>query len=343
MAVGSFTTDNIDFNEVLNRYELPKREAWNLNALMDYRRMFCQDYDEGYWEFPVERLKAQELGPHGKPDPQQQVYIKKSRDVRKFGMGWSYTWEYLARRTTERIAQTVDALLNVDEDMVNALILSTLFDASTHFGLINTVYAGGMTAPPSYGQNTFTSAHTHYITSGTASLSTLSPISAAKQHMAEHGDSGPYFALINSENVEDIENMARWDTAGANITNPITDRVAINGYKGRMLGVDWIETEWVPADYIIFVSQRRSKELVAFVEMTAGKGLMLFNDQGPITRESLSNTPVGSYPIVNSYYLRWFNTYVLRRSAAVVLQITTGSYSAPNVTQNILMAATSLG
>jgi len=339
MAVGAFTVDNVDFNAVLNRYELPMREAWNLHATADFRKMFCRTVDEGYYEFPIDRLKGVELGPHGKPDPQMQRYVKKSRDVRKFGFGWTYTWEYLARTTSERIPDAIKSLLEADEDTVNALILGTLFDSATHYGLINTAYAGGQTTPPSYGQNTFATTHTHYLTSGTAALTTTTSISAAKEHMAHHGDNGPYMALINSHNVYDIEQMARWD-AGVPMYNPILARVAVDGFHGRMLGVDWFQTEWMPENYIIFISMPRAAELVAFVEMVnqAAKGLVLFHDNYPLTRDRLTNIPVGVYPILNSYYLRWFNAYVLRRSAAVVLQVTSGSYTQPTLTTNILMS-----
>ncbi len=335
---GIFNIDEVDMDTVLKRYELPYREAYNLHARATFRAAFCTDIDEGYYKFATTAFKMQELGPMARPDPQQQVWGRKQKDVRKFGNGFAYTYEWLARtRSTKDIQEAQKRCFQADENLVNALVIDMLLASNTHYGLINTLYglAEPLSAPPPYGQNAFTAAHTHYTTTGTAALSTLTPITAATEHLAEHGHSGPYMALINSHNVMDIENMAAWNAAATTpVPNPILDRVAVNGFRGRMLGIDWFETEWVPADYIIVISTPDASELVGFVqfENPNAQGLVLFNDSIPLTRENLNQVPVGSYPLTNTYYIRWCNTYVLLRTAAVVIQVTTGSYSRPSVT-----------
>lgn len=334
---GVLTIDNVDMDTVLKRYELPTREAYNLQADADFKAALATEIDEGWYEFPTTAAQVQELGPMGKPDPQQQKWGKKQRDVRKFGNAWAYTYEWLARtRSLKSLTDIQMRCFRADKDLVNAMVLNPLFASTTYWGLVNGSYAPteGLTAPPTYGQNTFVNAHTHYLTTGTTALTTTTPITEAKRHLAEHGHPGPYTAFCNSETIKDIEDMAGWyPRANGPMYNTILDRIAMNGFAGRMLGVDWVETEWVPANYIVMVSSPDAKELVGFVQLTAEQahGLVLFRDNIPLTRETLGNPGIGAYPLINSFYLRWCNTYVLLRTAAVVIQVTEGNFADPDI------------
>jgi len=344
MATGALSIDNVDMNEVLYRYEIPRREAYNLHAQAAFRNLFCQDVDEGYYRFPVEGFKMQELGPMGKPIPQKQVWGKKQRDVRKFGVGFAYSVEWVARaRSMDEVLEAQKRCFEADENLVNAMVLDAIMSVDSYYGLVNTRYAvtEPISAPPSYGQNSFASTHTHYLTTGTSSLSTLTPLTAAKKHILEHGHNGPFIAFINSENLKDIEDMAKWTAAAQTpVANPVLDKIATDGFARRMLGIDWVVSEHIPADYIVIVSAPVAKQLVAFVQFdkSAFQGLVLLSDQQPLTRNS--TIPVGSYPLINSYYLRWCNTYVLLRTAAVVIKVTTGSFDNPDVVDTFLMSPT---
>jgi len=342
---GALTIDNVDMDTVLKRYELPRREAYNLRADADFQSALAFQTDEGWHEFPVTQFQVQELGPLGKPDPQQQVWGKKQRDVRKFGNAWAYTYEYLARKKTMKdIEEAQMRCFNADTDLVNAMVLNPLFASTTYWGLVNGAYAPteGLTAPPTYGQNTFVNAHTHYLTTGTGALTTTTPITEAKRHLAEHGHGGPYTAFCNSETIKDIEDMAGWyPRANGPMFNQILDRIASNGFNGRMLGVDWVESEWIPANYIIMVSSPDANKLIAMTQLPAEQahGLVLCRDNFPLTRETLAAPNIGTYPIVNSYYLRWFNTFVWLRTAAVVIQVTEGNFADPGVTSIVIDTA----
>ncbi len=74
---------------------------------------------------------------------------------------------------------------------------------------------------------------------------------------------------------------------------------------------------------------------MAFVQVVNSlyQGLLMFSDDHaggvPLVGKAQWNEDV--YPLVNAYYLRWFNTYVDIRDAAVVVEVTASSYSRPDV------------
>jgi hypothetical protein len=340
-AKGWMTIDDVDMNTVLYDYIMPRDELYNTEAQIDLRAAFCTDHTEAYFEFPVNKFIVEELGPSARPQSSIRLYGKKQRDIRKFGVGDSYTIDWLVRerQPLRTILDHQEAAHEADRELVRAIILSALLDGTTHYGLFNTAFGANekLTKPISYGQNTFASTHTHYTTSGTASLSTLTPITAAKQHMREHGRNGPYSVYCNSETLKDVENMAAWNirSSGNQPTpNPITDSVALNGYQGRMLGMNWIVNEAIPADYLIVVDTSIGSKLMKFVQTAVERfrGLLHFsNDHGQLLVGETQYRE-GVYPLVNSFYLRWFNSFVALRDAAVVIQVTEGSYVTPDVT-----------
>jgi hypothetical protein len=333
------TSDHVDMNEVLYNYVLPRHELYNTEAEIDLRAAWCTDRNEAYLEYPVNKFLTQELGPAAKPDPSVTTYGRKQRDVRKFGVGHGYYIDWLVRspRALRDLLDNQERCFEADRETVRALILNSMFDNATGYGLWNTNFLPleGLTSPISYGQNTFAASHNHYVTTGTTSLSTLTWLTAAKQDMREHGRNGPYDVWMNSESLKDIEDMATWITV-TSVQNPIMDSVAMNGFQGHMLGCDFFTNEAIPADYLIVVDRGQRASMMAFVQVTQSlyQGLLMFSDDHgggvPLVGKAQWNQDV--YPLVNAYFLRWFNTFVEVRDAAVVVQVTDGSYSRPDVT-----------
>ncbi len=84
----------------------------------------------------------------------------------------------------------------------------------------------------------FTTAHTHYNASGGSTGSfALSYITAAKQHLKHHGYGGRFIGFINSDMTQKIEDAAAWTTTNLPASKVI-DNVAIEGFAGRLLGID---------------------------------------------------------------------------------------------------------
>ena len=108
-------------------------------------------------------------------------------------------------------------------------------------------------APQTYGANVFTQAHQHYNTSGGSTL-TLATITAMKEHLKQHGFKGQLWGLHNADMTKQIEDLAGWTAASTiPVAGKIIDQVAIEGFAGRLLGVNWKETEWIPDNYLLMV------------------------------------------------------------------------------------------
>ena len=108
------------------------------------------------------------------------------------------------------------------------------------------------------------------------------------------------------------------------VSNPITDKFAIDGYISRMFGVDWIRTEIIPSGYtlIVEVAPNSARKVCRFVVPTNKSfvGLKLIPGARP------------DYPIIGSYYLEFCGARVWDRGAGVAIQIhASTSYTDPTI------------
>jgi hypothetical protein len=253
------------------------------------------------------------------------------KDTTKYGLdiGYTYDWLMSESASAEEIARMAAKAVARDRALQTVVILSELL---TSGGFFSGSFSSNenMSTPPTYGANTFTAAHSHYVASGSATI-TLATLTAMKLHLREHGNgNGNLIGFMNSDMVKNIEDIAGWyNTSTTTVANPVVDNVALDGFAGRLLGINWKVTEWMPTDYLI---------VVGTPAMGEDKPVRYIQKKNP-SAKGLILTP-GSYdpkyPIIDADYIHWLEALVIARGAGVVYQLTASSWSDPSITDNVI-------
>jgi len=334
--MGYMTTDLVDLNTVYYKTVVPSVDRYNNYDFYPFRETLCSTGDESYLRFPLNRITFAAVGEAEVPSASSLKWGRFKATTSKTGAAFGYTFDFLKDASTSQIDDIQTEIYNADRNAIMNNVLNACFDGDTSRGFYNTYFDteadmkaySNEGAPPSYGQNTFTAAHTHYVPLGAVTI-TLTNITSAKHHLAEHGAVSKLVAFINSQEVEVFENLAGWNyatTATYLFPNPIIDKTAIEGFQSRWLGIDFFVTEAVPAGYVMIVdvgSGGGYNKPVKFIEPNNAsfRGLKVID----------GNT-VKDYPIIDSYFLRWMGSKVFRRGAGIVLQATSdASYETPTL------------
>ena len=321
------TKDGIDLNTIYYNTIVPSLEIYNEQEVQAIRETLCQDGDETILKLQQDYLSFERLGEIGKPGAKNLKYSKFQKDTEKFGLGLGYTYDWLISDNAS--ASEIDRLqanaLLADRILLFRTILDIMLQSATD-GWFNGSFnnpSENMTLPPAYLSNTFLAAHTHFYTSGAASV-VLADFTNAKQHIVEHGVTtvpGRWICFHNSVETQAIEDLAGCTQANR-VDNPIISSVAIEGFQFRMLGIEFVETEAVPSGYLVIVWAPTGSiwKPVRFIQKNnpSGRGLVLFPG------------PNAQYPIVESYYLHHLAAQILRRGGGVTIQITaSATYTSP--------------
>lgn len=278
-----------------------------------------------------------------------------------YGFKWydravRYTWRYLSEATAAQVEAHHQSMLEKDNQNVFKRVMETLFRPTNLTATIKgqnytvfTFWNADGTVPPAYKANTFAGTHTHFRTSGAATV-TPGDLDEIIDDFKSHGygaENGTVmFALANTVEVNTIRGFrfadgARFDfipaqgqpglllpvTSGGDLQvlgagqAPATFRgMNVAGSYGPLL---ILEEEYTPAGYIVAL-------------VSGGPS----NIQNPIGFREHSNASLrglklvkgrdNDYPLIDSYYTRGFGTGVRQRGAGLVMQITaSGSYSPP--------------
>src|SRR3990170_596655 len=238
-----------------------------------------------------------------------------------YDIGIRFTWMFLAEST----AQQVDSLNNQILEADNRNQFTQVYKQTVH------------TAP-----------HTHFLASGGASL-VSGDLDDKYTHLAHHGyswqEGSALVLLVNSAEMAVIPGFTvaggdSYDFIQAASIPPWAwtpeDVAAAAGRPGSAPPSSWnglvvqgrygpwlvVEDDLIPAGYLVGFASGGSESagnLVGIREHTntSLRGLRLVKGQEP------------DYPLVDSYYQRGFGTGVRQRGAAVVTQVTAGSYTIP--------------
>jgi hypothetical protein len=329
---GLMTTDGINLNEILYGTVLPTVEVYNRQEILDLRALLCSDADESYIKFDVSgNWKFEKLGEGQMPQSKKIVWGKTQKDAEKYGLNIGYTYDWLMSdlASSENIRRMINKAIEQDRALQTAIVLDECLQTGGWFDGTFTA-AEVITAPVTFGANTFTGAHTHYNTAGSATL-TLATITSMKEHVKHHGFKGQLWGLMNANMTKAVEDLAGWTAAATvPVSSKIVDEVAIEGFTGRLLGVNWKECEWMPDNYLLLVGTyegRAGEKPLRYIQKKnpAARGLILT----PGTRPD--------YPIINSAYIHWLESKIIIRGAGVVYQLSTASaYTAPSITDNVI-------
>jgi len=265
----------------------------------------------------------------------------------------AYTWRYLSEASAAQVEAHHQSVLDQDNKNVFQAIMKTLFRSTNKTTDIKgrnynvyTFWNGDGAVPPDYKANTFTGSHTHFRTSGAATINAGDLdeiIDDFKSHGygAENGTT--MFVLVNTieanviRSFNTLANGARFDFIPAQgqpgllipgntfeflghgqVASTFRGMNVIGSYGSLLV----IEEEYVPPGYV--------------VALVSGG---LLNIQNPIGFREHSNPSMrglklikgrdNDYPLIDSYYTRGFGTGVRQRGAGLVMQITASATYAP--------------
>jgi hypothetical protein len=260
-----------------------------------------------------------------------------------------YTWRFLAEASAAQVATVHAQALEADNKLVFRNVMRALFN-NTSPGVnedgtpIQPLWNGDGTVPPPFANNTFAGVHSHYMTTGSATFDPqdLEDLIGTVEHhgygLRTNGDR--IVVLADQFQAKRIASFRRGDAGGASYdfipANDapafITDESIVGSrppgeFNGlRVIGSygdAWIvQHEYVPTNYVVAVA-------------TGGAG----SERNPLAFREHKRSELrgfkqiaggGTYPLVDSYYVRGFGVGVRHRGGAAVMQVTTSAtYTAP--------------
>lgn len=235
-------------------------------------------------------MTAQELAEGEVPDYQKADFGKIEIDVREYGIHTGVTRIMLEDSRLDEVANATLEARRAMERKLNDLVITEL----------KTGWYDSDETPPDYGSNTFTGSHDHVATTSETELTTAA-ISEGIHLVNEHGFRADTL-VINSAQIEELQNNADVFN-GSGVAGPMRDEVMEAGGIGRILGLDVIVNDWIPADS--YVVMDRSVRPIAFVERRP-----LTVEEGP-----------EQFGIVDSFYSWRGGTATIHRGAGAYLTL----------------------
>jgi hypothetical protein len=269
-------------------------------------------------------------------------------DFKWYDVAIRYTWMFLAESDAEQIRALNNTALEGDSNLMFTKIMRTLFNPTNSSAIVNEqnvnvyqLYNADGTVPPNYKTFTHTSSHTHYLTSGGATID-AGDLDDIAEHLYHHGYNvnsvNRMILLVNRQEGATIRTFrvstgAKYDFIPGNLYGggvflPTGQLVAqpqgqVPGEIGTYGPWHVVEEDYVPAGYVVgFVSGG---------EDNIGNLVGIRQHENPGLRGlRLVKGKDNDYPLTDSYYLHGFGTGIRHRGAGVVMQITAaGSYTAP--------------
>jgi hypothetical protein len=278
-------------------------------------------------------------------------------DFTWYDLAIRYTWRFLAEASSDQIRALNASALEADLRLVWTRVMRTIFNSTNSSATVNdqnvNVYrlwnADG-NVPPPYKGTTFSGSHTHYITSGAA---TVDPgdLKDLEDHLYHHGyrmTLGYNLVLmVNRQEATVIRtfkagtNGALYDfipgpNIGGGIYLPANSGIVgaptntVPGFTAGTIGSYGpfmvVEEDYIPAGYMLAFASGGEQNIGNLVgirqhERSGLRGLMLMPTNA---------APGQDYPLTDSFYQHGLGTGVRHRGAGVVMQVTvSGTYTIP--------------
>jgi len=344
------TIDGEDLNKIWNEFQdtlsLANEHRTAISSLFTYRTTAESDF--------VAQLAAgddfDEATEFGVPTAMRHDHTieRLSFPLKWYDKATRYTWAFLRDATADQVRTIHQQALEADNRLVFKKVMQALMtDTNRTNDEGNTVYAlwnGDSTVPPAYGGETFTGAHTHYFTTGSATPDGAD-LRDLINHIRHHGygvePGDQMLVMVNPQEGEYVRGyrVANGDpfdfipseSAPAYLTQDIlvgqrppkeyNGLTVIGGY-----GPAWVvEDHYVPKGYVV---------ALATGGPNAERNPLAFREHKRDTYQGLRQIPGANpaYPLAQSYYSRGFGVGARHRGAAAVMQVTTnGSYTAPTL------------
>lgn len=295
---------------------------------------------------------------YGRPDRQRQgAFRSRGLPLEKFAVATGWTRDALLDMTQAEIdAQHTSVLIADNSNIMNEILRAAFNDDSYTFedqraGAVTVMplYNGDSEVPPMFEGRVFTAPHTHYSATGAMpspysanNSNTVFNDSAAKvmlNALREHGHYGNITMFIATDLEDDVraltdtngdptffENWA-YNNPNIQIAPASTRDTAVVGpeFIGVTNGMKVRVMTWMPLGYAFaWNSYGGNSRLSPFAyrekENPFQRGLQLINPDGNDT-----------YPVIDSFYERWFGIGVINRANGVVMY-RGAAYAEPTIT-----------
>lgn len=279
-------------------------------------------------------------------------YFTLGYDLEWYDLAARFTWKFLADANRSQVDAINSMALEADNRLMFTKVMDALFNKENRLADINgqqdvnvyALYNADGTVPPKYKSNTFDGTHTHYLTSGAATIDS-GDVDTLVEDLHSHG-----YSKQNGYTVAIMVNHRE-----ANVIR--TFRVA-NGDTNDFVPSVGSAGMFLPRDVELFGGQPASSWRGLNVIGSYGDALIVEEDTIPVGytlgiasggSENLGN-PVGlrehsnasmrglrlvkgpnpDYPLIDSFYNRGFGTGIRQRGGAIVMQITaSATYTTP--------------
>jgi len=328
MPQGFTTLDGVDFNEVFYGTLLPVLDVYNTEGADMFRDLLTAQGDEKIKKLIVpSSMRLQKTAFEETPNAVKITFGRWQALVENYKTGHVYQRSFLMYARMDDIERLhAEAIAEDNRTIKREVLFETMNDpavAPTEYkgALWNGYYASneGISTPPKWETNSFSSTHNHYVTSGGSALAEAD-FDTARQHMTEHGVAGQWLCYMHTNQGNQLSSLL--GITGSGIASSVKDELAMNGYLSRFKGWDVFVTDQIPSGYVLWTcNQVNGRKLAAFVESdnASFRGFSI-----------LPGYDNPSFPLIGAHYERNFNIKVLDRSAAVAMQITTSaSYTNP--------------
>ncbi len=324
-----YTIDDVLIEEVVTNLLIPQINRYNEYGGLDWRARFCENADETMQEFlHLETDKLPQLGPHSIPTPMGHKKGWYQEFVLRWGASVGFDTTFIQDAKASDYVKKMAVAAQWDLRRIRyEIIKESVNPQSAGRGFWNKTFdtQAGISAPPTWGVNTFTGSHNHYLTTGAATISNLDFFFDGMQHIDEHMDAGgDYICLMNSADINQLRKLVSFVGSNrANISNPATDQMVTQGINKEFEwgGITFVQEQNVPANYVVLLGGTGSQKPFKFHEPNNPqfRGLLWIEGNN------------GNYPWMDSYVFRQFAVRSFNRSQGVVYQITANAnYSAPS-------------
>lgn len=282
-------------------------------------------------------------------------YFQMGFPFKWYDAGARYTWKFLAEATAAQVESVHQQILEADSRLMFGDVMRTLFRSTNRQAEIRgnayTVYSfynGDGTVPPTYKSNTFTGTHSHYLTSGAATVESAD-LDDMQNHLTHHGytraNGVDLVLMVNKQEADVIRNFRSIANGGT----ALFDFIPAQGQPSFLLPTDVrvadgqtrppaqlrgltvigaygeftiVEEDYIPAGYMVAFGTGGQESLTNPIGIRehanpALRGLRLVKGRS------------NDYPLQDSYYQRGFGTGIRQRGAGVVMQVTANAAYAP--------------
>ena len=279
-------------------------------------------------------------------------YFTLGYDLEWYDLAARFTWKFLADANRSQVDAINSMALEADNRLMFTKVMDALFNKENRLADINgqqdvnvyALYNADGTVPPKYKSNTFDGTHTHYLTSGAATIDS-GDVDTLVEDLHSHGYSkqNGYTVAIMVNHRE--ANVIRTFRVANGDTNDFVPSVGSAGMFlprdvelfGGQPASNWrglnvigsygdaliVEEDTIPVGYTLGIASGGSENLGNPVGLrehsnSSMRGLRLVKGPNP------------DYPLIDSFYNRGFGTGIRQRGGAIVMQITaSATYTTP--------------